>query len=106
MIGPEAESAATIRHGTNAAIVAALSTVPWATVVIRKAFGVAATVHLGPDGLLLIWPSAELGPLPVEGGVEVAFGRQIAAAEVRPDPNCNITLVCRAYQSVKSTIDL
>ena len=27
------------------------------------------------------WPSAETGALPVEGGVAVAFGRQIAAAE-------------------------
>jgi len=83
MIGLEAEQAATIRHGTNAAVAAASSTVPWATVVVRKMFGVAATVHLGPESLLLIWPTAELGPLPVEGGVEVAFGRQIAAS---PDP--------------------
>ena len=30
---------------------------------------------------MLAWPSAEMGALPVEGGVAVAFGRDIAAAE-------------------------
>ena len=29
------------------------------------------------------WPSAEFGALPVEGGVALAYGREIAAA---PDP--------------------
>ena len=43
-------------------------------------FGVAAAVHLGAHSTLLLWPSEELGALPVEEGVEVAFGRQIAAA--------------------------
>jgi acetyl-CoA carboxylase carboxyltransferase component len=30
---------------------------------------------------MLNWPSAASGALPVEGGVAVAFGREIAAAE-------------------------
>jgi len=29
---------------------------------------------------VLAWPSAELGAVPAEGGVAVAFGREIAAA--------------------------
>ena len=33
---------------------------------------------------MLAWPSAESGPLPVEGGVAVAFRREIEAA---PDPD-------------------
>jgi acetyl-CoA carboxylase carboxyltransferase component len=35
-------------------------------------------------GLRLAWPSAEWGDMPVEGGVEAAFRRAIAAA---PDPD-------------------
>ncbi len=80
MIGPEAESAATIRHGTAAVMAAVGSRVPWASVVIRKAFGVAAAAHFGPDAYVLAWPSAEMGALPIEGGVAVAFGREIASA--------------------------
>ena len=81
MIGSEAERAATIRHGANAVLTAAMSRVPWASVVVRRSFGVAQAAHYGPDGYVLAWPSAETGALPVEGGVAVAFRREIAQAE-------------------------
>ncbi len=81
MIGLDAELAATIRHGTAALFAVQQSSVPWASVIVRKAYGVAAAAHFGPDGLVLSWPSAEGGALPIEGGVAVAFRREIAAAE-------------------------
>jgi acetyl-CoA carboxylase carboxyltransferase component len=81
MIGSASEQAATIRHGTSAVMAAVQSVVPWATVIIKKVYGVAGAAHFGPDGYTLAWPSAETGALPVEGGVAVAFGREIAAAE-------------------------
>ena len=81
MIGPDSEKAGTIRHGTAAIAAVMQSRVPWASVLMRKAFGVAAVAHFAPDGLVLSWPSAETGALPVEGGVAVAFGREIAAAD-------------------------
>ena len=62
-------------------LTAAETTVPWATVMIRKSFGVAAAAHFGPDPYVLAWPSAESGALPLEGGVAVAFAKEIAAAE-------------------------
>jgi acetyl-CoA carboxylase carboxyltransferase component len=80
MIGSQAEREATIRHGTAAVLTAAMTTVPWASVMIRRSFGVAQAAHYGPEGYVLAWPSAESGPLPVEGGVAVAFQREIAAA--------------------------
>ena len=43
----------------------------------------APTAHFGPYGSVIAWPSAESGALPIEGGVAVAFRREIAAA---PDP--------------------
>ena len=49
--------------------------------MIRKSFGVAAAAHYGPEGYVLAWPSAESGPLPLEGGVAVAFKKEIAAAK-------------------------
>jgi len=81
MIGLDAERAATIRHGTAALFAVQQSSVPWASVIVRKAYGVAAAAHFGPEGLVLSWPSAEGGALPIEGGVAVAFRREIAAAE-------------------------
>ena len=81
MIGPEAERAGTLRAGASAVLAAALCTVPWATVIVRKSMGLAAAAHFGPGAYVLAWPSAEMGALPVEGGVAVAFRREIAQAE-------------------------
>ncbi|MBI1180488.1 MAG: propionyl-CoA carboxylase [Alphaproteobacteria bacterium] len=81
MIGPDAEQAGTIRYGTALVLAVMQSRVPWASIVVRKSFGVAAAAHYGPDGLVLAWPSAEMGALPVEGGVAVAYARQLAQAE-------------------------
>ena len=83
MIGPDAERAGTIRYGMQALFAASQSEVPWLAVLLRKAFGVAAGIHLGRLATVVAWPSAEAGALPVEGGVALAFGREIAAA---PDP--------------------
>lgn len=84
MIGPDAEQAATIRHGAAALAAVTQSRVPWASVIVHKVFGVAGGAHFGPGGYTLAWPSAETGALPVEGGVAIAFAREIAAAE-NPD---------------------
>lgn len=81
MIGPESERAGTIRYGMAAVAAAVQATVPWASVQVHKGFGVATAAHYGNDAYVLAWPSVETGPLPLEGGVAVAFHREIAAAE-------------------------
>jgi len=81
MIGPGAESGGAIRYGTSAVLTAAMCENPWATVVVRKNYGVAGAAHYGANAYVLGWPSAEMGPLPLEGGVAVAFRRQIEAAD-------------------------
>ena len=83
-IGPEAERAATIRHGMSAMFAVLQTSVPWIALVLRRAFGVAAGMHLGPAPTVLAWPSAQIGALPVESGVALAFRREIEAA---PDPD-------------------
>jgi acetyl-CoA carboxylase carboxyltransferase component len=80
MIGPEAEQAGTIRHGMEAMFAVLQTSVPWFALVLRKAFGVAAGVHLGPNATVMAWPSAEAGSMPVESGVALAFRREIEAA--------------------------
>jgi acetyl-CoA carboxylase carboxyltransferase component len=80
MIGPDAEKSATIRHGVALMFAVMQSTVPWISVIVRKVYGVAGGAHFGPGGMRIAWPSAEQGALPVEGGVAVAFRREIEAA--------------------------
>ncbi len=80
-IGSAAEAAATIRYGVDTIVAAMESTVPWASVIVRKSYGVAAAAHFGPEATVFSWPSAEGGALPIEGGVAVAFRREIAAAD-------------------------
>ena len=80
MIGSKAEQEGTIWDGTATVLAASMSTVPWASIVIRRSFGVAQAAHYGQNAYVLEWPSAEMGPLQVEGGVAVAYHREIAAA--------------------------
>lgn len=83
MIGPEAEREGTVREGAAAVLAVATCTVPWISVMVRKSMGLGAAAHYASGGWILAWPTAESGALPVEGGVAIAFGREIAAA---PDP--------------------
>lgn len=85
MVGPQAELAGTLRDGMRAVYVGAKLTVPVITVVIRKCYGMAGMAACDKAGLnfKIAWPSAEIGNLPVEGGVRAAFRREIESA---PDP--------------------
>ncbi|MBV1905905.1 MAG: hypothetical protein KUG75_07500 [Pseudomonadales bacterium] len=84
MIGPAAERSGTIRYGMAAVAAAVQASVPWASIQVHKGFGVATAAHYGQDAYILSWPSVETGALPVEGGVAVAYRREIAASE-NPD---------------------
>jgi acetyl-CoA carboxylase carboxyltransferase component len=99
MIGSASERAGTIRFGVEAIARVVTSRVPWCTVLVRKAYGVAAAAHFGPRAHVLSWPSAESGALPIEGGVAVAFRREIEAAE---DPEAKRTELEEAFASRRS----
>ncbi|HET7531288.1 MAG TPA: carboxyl transferase domain-containing protein [Mycobacteriales bacterium] len=82
VIGSAAERAGTIRHGARALAAVYQSTVPWASVLIRRVFGVAGAAHRPHHRhtFRVAWPSGDWGSLPVEGGLEVAFKRMLAEA--------------------------
>ena len=63
MIGLEAEQRATIRWGVRAMAAVNQSTVPWCTVIVRNAFGVAGVVHQPASRFSVrhAWPSARWG---------------------------------------------
>ena len=81
MIGLEAEKSATIRHGVRAMAAVNQSTVPWCTIIVRNAFGVAGVVHQPANrySMRYAWPSAYWGSLPLEGGIEAAYRADIEA---------------------------
>ena len=82
LIGLEAEKSATIRHGVRAMAAMNQTTIPWCTVIVRNAFGVAGAAHQpgGRFSMRYAWLSAYWGSLPLEGGIEAAYRADIDAA--------------------------
>ncbi|MGH8012471.1 MAG: acyl-CoA carboxylase subunit beta [Candidatus Binataceae bacterium] len=82
LIGRDAETAGTIRHGVRALYAVFQAEVPWVAIMVRRAFGVAGAGHGRTTGLNFryAWPSADWGSLPLEGGIEAAYKRDLAAA--------------------------
>jgi acetyl-CoA carboxylase carboxyltransferase component len=85
LIGTSAEREGTARVGARALIAVYQATVPWVSILIRRVYGVAGAAHGNAQALNLryAWPSGDWGSLPIEGGVQAAYRREIEAA---PDP--------------------
>jgi acetyl-CoA carboxylase carboxyltransferase component len=81
-IGLDAEVEGVMRAGVRALTALSQTTIPWCTVIIRKAFGVAGAAHQPPErfSFRYAWPCAQWGSLPIEGGLEVAYKAEIEAA--------------------------
>jgi propionyl-CoA carboxylase beta chain len=82
VIGSAAERSGAIRHGARAIAAVYQATVPWASVLVRRVFGVAGAAHRPHHryGWRVAWPSGDWGSLPIEGGLEVAFRRRLDEA--------------------------
>jgi len=83
VIGPDGEKQATIRFGARFMVAVYQATIPWCSIIMRRVFGVAGATHGDASRLNLryAWPSGEWGSLPIEGGVQAAYRRQIEASE-------------------------
>jgi acetyl-CoA carboxylase carboxyltransferase component len=83
VIGTAAEKAGTIRRGARALYAVHQAAVPWASILVRKVYGVAGAGHGDGSRLNLryAWPSGDWGSLPIEGGLEAAYRRELEAAE-------------------------
>lgn len=79
MVGPDAERGGVVRWGMRAIQALVDAEVPIVTIHVRKAYGMAVSATSDPDdlGLRIAWPSAEWGDMPIEGGVEAGFRREI-----------------------------
>jgi len=82
VIGTAAEKAGTIRRGSRALFAVYQASVPWVSILIRKVYGVAGAGHGDGSRLNLryAWPSGDWGSLPMEGGLEAAYKRELDAA--------------------------
>jgi acetyl-CoA carboxylase carboxyltransferase component len=82
-IGKEAEERGTIRKGVRASFSVIEATIPWATIHIRRCFGVAGAIQsdLSRTNFRVAWPSAYWGNIPIEGGVYAAHRSEIESAE-------------------------
>jgi len=86
LIGSAAERAGTVRAGARALVAVYQATMPWISILIRRCYGVAGAGHGNAQSLNLryAWPSGDWGSLPIEGGVQAAYKRDI---ESSPDPD-------------------
>jgi acetyl-CoA carboxylase carboxyltransferase component len=86
MVGSRVERQGIIRHGAKMLYAVSEATVPKLTVVVRKAYGAGYFVMCGrayePD-LIVAWPTAEISVMGPEGGTNIVFRKEIAAA---PNP--------------------
>jgi acetyl-CoA carboxylase carboxyltransferase component len=84
MVGSKVERAGIIRHGAKMLYAVSEATVPKLTVVMRKAYGAGDFVMCDrayePD-LIVAWPTAEISAVGPEGGTNIVYRKEIAAAE-------------------------
>ncbi len=83
MVGPAAEETALVRHVCRMFVNAARLTVPTFVIALRKAYGLGAMAMAAggfhsPAGSIA-WPSAEFGPMGIEGAIRLAYKRELEA---------------------------
>lgn len=107
MVGPEVEKTAQVRHVSRVFVAASRATVPYFTVVLRKAYGLGALAMAGGSSqmsfFMVAWPSAEFGAMGLEGAVKLAYRKELAAIE---DPAARKAwfdqMVAKSYEDNKA----
>lgn len=106
MTGSEAEKNGTLGAAMRAIGAIEQASIPWCSIIIRRAFGVGGGAHgpkHGPEGRSLnhrfAWPSARWGSIPIEGGVAAAYKREIEEAN---DPDAYREKIEEYYRRLES----
>ena len=107
MVGPEAEETAQVRHFGRMFVVGASLSVPFVTVILRKAVGLGAMAmtagSMHSSLLSVAWPTGEVSGMGIEGAVKHGARRELdaiadpAEREARYD-----VLVARMYENSKA----
>jgi acetyl-CoA carboxylase carboxyltransferase component len=101
MVGLEAERTGTIRYGVEAMNAVYKATVPWASLIIRRAYGIAGSAMSNGEAFQyrFAWPSGDWGSLPIAGGLEAAYKSEITAAD---DPAAKLAEIKSRLDAVTS----
>jgi acetyl-CoA carboxylase carboxyltransferase component len=107
MVGPEIEKTALVRHSSRMFIVGANLSVPFFTIILRKAYGLGAIAMAGGSYktpyFTVSWPTGEFGGMGLEGSVKLGYRNELAAIE---DPAARKTrfdeMVAQAYERGKA----
>jgi|FEC22Drversion2_1045045.scaffolds.fasta_scaffold00953_10 acetyl/propionyl-CoA carboxylase alpha subunit/acetyl-CoA carboxylase carboxyltransferase component len=103
-VGIEHEITGTIRKGGEWMVAFAQVAIPIYTVLMRRSFGVAGNNYATPRSAASVrvaWPSADVGGIPPEGGIEAAYKRQLAES---PDPAALRAEINARIESVRGPI--
>ncbi|MGE3143798.1 MAG: acyl-CoA carboxylase subunit beta [Hyphomonadaceae bacterium] len=100
-VGVKHEKAAVVRLGVQAMSAVYQARVPWCSIVVRQAYGLAGSVMMNParTRYRYCWPSGDWGSLPMDGGVEAAFKREL---EAHPDPAARLAEIKAWFESLRS----
>jgi acetyl/propionyl-CoA carboxylase alpha subunit/acetyl-CoA carboxylase carboxyltransferase component len=83
MVGPDAEKTALVRHCCRLYVIGANLSVPFFTVVLRKAYGLGAQAMAGggfhAPFFAVSWPTGEFGGMGLEGAVKLGYRNELAA---------------------------
>ena len=88
MVGPEIEEKAQVRHTSRMFIAAAHLRVPFASIVLRKGYGLGAMAMTAGSfhapTLIAAWPSGEFGGMGLEGYVRLGYRKELEALPEGP----------------------
>ena len=83
MVGPEVEKTALVRHACRMYVTASSVTVPFFTIVLRKAYGLGSQAMAGggfkAPFFVVSWPTGEFGGMGLEGAVKLGYRKELAA---------------------------
>ena len=101
MVGLESEKLGIERAGAQLICTTCQSIVPFICFITGRMFGVAGQCQHRPSGMFrrYAWPSARWGSMPIEGGTQAAYKREI---ESSPDPDARRAEIEASLQAIAS----
>jgi len=110
MVGPDSELTGMVRRSSRLFTAAAGISVPFVSVVVRRAFGLGAQAMTGGDFhaplINLAWPSAEFGAMGVEGAVRLGFQRELDAIEDEVAREQRVTELVEAIRAQSTALNM
>jgi acetyl-CoA carboxylase carboxyltransferase component len=100
-VGVKHERAGVTRKGVRAMAAVYQAQTPILPVVIRKAYGLAGSAMFNPTRTRwrYCWPSGDWGSLPMAGGIEAAYKRQLEASK---DPEAELKALYKKFEAMRS----